>query len=322
MKKLPFNLLINSATSVGKVRTINEDAFSITSNTSLNDWSFKNGRITHSPDQITAFIVADGMGGEAAGEVASSMAIETSADYLSRNLKSKMTVDDICSTLCQTIQHSHQKIKIHASKNSRCKGMGTTILIGCIFYSKLAIAWVGDSRIYRHSKKRTSKIQTFRSGNLEILSNDHSVVWKKVLAGNLTPEEARLSPYSNIILQSLGDNSQPTPECRIFDIYKGDFLVACTDGLNAMVPDKEIENIVHTHRSQSNDIAPNLLAKANILGGKDNITIVTIDVTEGPDPVEQIKFMEGQDSTKKEVDKDSKNVFSSILSILFRKNKI
>lgn len=170
------------------------------------------------------FVVADGMGGHLAGEVASQMAIDAVRRMAARHKKPSVDL------LKKTVLGAHERIYLHAQGHAECAGMGTTISMMWRGGGYMYIAHVGDSRIYR-----------LRDGHMEQITQDHSLVGELVRAGLLTPEEARLHPRRNIITRALGTEGDNTPDLLAADIRPGDRFLLCTDGLTGMVRDDDIE---------------------------------------------------------------------------------
>jgi protein phosphatase len=156
--------------------------------------------------------------------------------------------------------------------------MGTTLTIIWIFPHKSYVAWCGDSRLYIYRK----------NAFLIPVTDDHSLVWEMVKAGELTPEEARIHPESNIITQSLGTPSfPPKPEAKAFEVHQGDRLLLCSDGLNSMLSDEQIYRILSEEESTIT-ACKKLVEEANEAGGRDNITVIILDVKEEVPAVKSI----------------------------------
>jgi protein phosphatase len=201
------------------------------------------------------FVVADGMGGARAGEVASRMAVE------------QFDVQDGADAppeqqLAEVAKGANRKIHKMAQEDSAYAGMGTTFTAALVTGREIAIGHVGDSRLYR-----------FRDGELERLTHDHSLVEEFVRQGKLTPEEAEVHPQRSIITRALG----PEPEVEV-DTYThpgrdGDVYLINSDGLTGMISEEHVAEILRDSESLE-DAAEKLVAAANENGGKDNITVV------------------------------------------------
>ncbi len=231
---------VYQATHVGKVRKNNEDAL-----------------IFIEPE---TFIVADGMGGQAAGEIASQMLIDTVKNFLPA--VPEPWSEDI---LKKAILKSNAAILREAAKNSNYRGMGTTATILHIYNRRAYYAHVGDSRLYRLKNK-----------NLEQITQDHSYVENLVRNGEITAEEARNHPMKNILTQAVGAVENILVDTASFTVNAGDTFLLCTDGLTNMLEDKEIAEILLT----SENPAENLVQAALNNGGSDNVSVIVVGVDE------------------------------------------
>jgi protein phosphatase len=229
-----------SLTDVGRQRQSNEDAF-----------------FERSP----LFAVADGMGGARAGEVASRMAVEELA-----------TMDDSGSRaeerLREIARGANRRIYEMAQGDSEHAGMGTTFTAVLVTGREVAVGHVGDSRLYR-----------MRGGQLERLTNDHSLVEELVRQGKLTPQEAEVHPQRSIITRALGPESDVQVDTFTHTAQDGDVYLLCSDGLSGMVSDDGMRQIL-AEASSLDDAARGLIDSANANGGKDNITAVLFRVAD------------------------------------------
>ncbi len=234
---------------------------------------------------VAAFIIADGMGGAAAGEVASQLAIDTAVkNFTERHLPINRE-EDIVDYLKAIVIESHQVILSHAKKNPESFGMGTTVTIGLAYNDQLFIVWSGDSRIYRYAPHGVEQMKSYDLEQLEILTPDHSVVWEMVERGEITSEDARTHEQSNIITQSLGDPTfPPKPDFRIINLFKGDRILLCSDGLNGMMADFYISQILGSGLGVRETVST-LTDAAKSGGGTDNITVTVVEVKEGVAPM-------------------------------------
>lgn len=206
------------------------------------------------------FAVADGMGGHAAGEVASRMAIETIKEMMTQT--DKVTSEQ----LSKAVEEANRRIW-HASRNTlEYAGMGTTLTVVYLAPSHAMVAHVGDSRCYR-----------LRNQKLQLLTFDHSVVAELVRTGTLSEREAEHHPQRNFLTRALG--TSPHVEVDIFreDIAPGDLYLLCTDGLTAVLEHERIETILSGIPTPE-AAATQLIAEANAKGGPDNITVVLVQV--------------------------------------------
>jgi protein phosphatase len=253
---LPFTLAAYGETDVGRVRETNEDCFAVAPHLGL-------------------FMVADGMGGAAAGEVASQVAIEQVLH----------AVDDGETTwpsdaasgpesgprrFLAGIQRANRNIHAMAQQDRRVRGMGTTFAGLLVLERCAVIAHVGDSRVYR-----------LRGAELERLTNDHSLAHQLVQMGFLQPEEVATFPRRNIITRAVGPHESVEVDTKIVDIRAGDVFLLCSDGLHGELDDGEIAAILLERRSPGATVG-RLVDLANEKGGADNITVVLVALEEPP----------------------------------------
>lgn len=226
-------------TDVGLVREHNEDSFLV---------------------RAPVFAVCDGMGGHAAGEVASAIAVETIAEL------APLTADD--ALLGASVERANEAI-IEAAANGRGRlGMGCTSSCALIEGNRLAIAHVGDSRVY-----------LLHRGTLVRLTHDHSYVEELVEAGEITADEARVHPSRSVITRALGNDPDMYADHFGLDITAGDRVILCSDGLSSMIEDSEIEGIAVSSATPQ-AAADNLVAAALTAGGHDNVSVVVVDVVD------------------------------------------
>lgn len=265
----PTQLHISSATDKGLERGHNEDYHIFCSDLAHPEWSFfASQEIKKLGKKGSVFIIADGMGGTNAGEVASRIAIEECSKYLEEISKAKISSEGLGNFMEKAIRKANEAILSHQKTDPQTKGMGTTIVIGWILENELHVSWVGDSRCYRYNLK----------DGLSLLTKDHSYVQELVDKGTLTTEQAFFHPESNIITQSLGNEKKlPKPGFISYGLQKGDKLIFCTDGLNGMLQDAEIEAILSESKTQESCLK-NLIDAANKAGGHDNITVILCDI--------------------------------------------
>lgn len=232
--------MIYGKTDVGKSRTLNEDNFYF-----------------ETTPKGYVMIVADGMGGHNAGEVASAMAIEAIQEY--------MATHDIFSdpevNVREAVKFANDAVYRAASEKSSLQGMGTTLVMAVGSGKQLCVANVGDSRAYLVSKTQMKQI-----------TKDHSFVNELVKKGLLTPEEAKFHPKSNIILKALGIETDLYPDIFMIEKKRTEKILLCTDGLTGMVSDNEISEIIN--RFNKKNACEELIRLANEHGGADNITVV------------------------------------------------
>ena len=216
------------------------------------------------------FVVADGMGGMNAGEVASEYVIKCVQKQFSDIPKDYMDSDEtILKFISNAILYADDNIKEYAKSHREAEGLGSTIALLWLNNGKAYCGWCGDSRIYRYNA----------NNKLVRLSHDHSYVQSLVDEGKLSEEDAFEHPDSNIITRSLGDNGEKAvPETKVYDVFDRDVFLLCSDGLCGLLPDQEIEDIVSLHCSSSNDALNALWDRGEQKGWNDNTTIELIVV--------------------------------------------
>jgi protein phosphatase len=213
------------------------------------------------------FVVADGMGGAQAGEVASSIAIEA----FERELPDSGTPEE---RLAERVREANQQIYEHSRAEHGREGMGTTLTAAYLDDAHLAIAHVGDSRAY-----------LFRDGELTRLTQDHSLVDELVRQGKLTEEQAAEHPQRSIITRALGPEPDVEVDTWTYPVRAGDVLLLCSDGLTSMVPEEQIAEILRSAETLE-EAGGRLIEQANEAGGRDNITVVLFRLEEvGSDAV-------------------------------------
>ncbi len=231
-------------TDIGKIRQMNEDSYSV-----------------HTYDDGRAFaIVADGMGGHRAGDIASTMAIDVVHERLLAKLNEAHA--DVRESLYEAVESANDRIYDYSLKHSSMIGMGTTIVVAVIVDEHLYVAHVGDSRLY-----------LIREGQIVAVTSDHSHVQNLVNQGIITAEEARFHPKRNIILRALGTDSFVEIEVNQFAWNRGDCALLCSDGLSNMLSDPRLVEIV-SQALPAEELVQQLVAEANEAGGDDNITAV------------------------------------------------
>jgi PPM family protein phosphatase len=253
-------------TDVGTTREHNEDAFLLVDLMSGNSGSSAvadTAAVTGGHCML--MMVADGLGGAAAGEIASRMATETVRGVMERAVREEGITDpdQLAEALRSAVAEANTVIHGFARDNPEHKGMGTTATVAVLHGETLFVAQIGDSRAY-----------LVRDGVAEQITKDQSLMQRLIEAGELTPEQAERSERRNIILQALG----PEPVVRIDvthqRVRRGDRLVLCTDGLSGLVRREEIAQDVSSG-DELHRICERLVERANAGGGPDNITVVT-----------------------------------------------
>ena len=210
------------------------------------------------------FIVADGMGGHAAGEVASAMAVQVVAQELTPVVTSD--APGAAERMFEALRTANRVIYERTVRESEKQGMGTTASVLLLSDHGFLIGQVGDSRIYR-----------LREGDFRQLTRDHSYVQEQIDAGYLTPEQARYHPYSNVITRCVGANEDVTPEVFTGELRPGDVFLVASDGLTGMVDDKRLQQLLASRAAPAR-VVDALIAEANGRGGLDNITAIIVQV--------------------------------------------
>ncbi len=213
------------------------------------------------------FVVCDGMGGQAAGEVASSNAVDALDELLSADtLRQALAAGEeaVESVLAGALERANRHVVALGESNRAWAGMASTVVIALVDGERVHVANLGDSRAYQ-----------VRGRQVSVLTTDHSVAATLVEQGELTPEQARTHPLRNHLTSSLGIAEPMTPGYTCVEAAPGDRIVLCSDGLWDMVPDEEIARITMSH-SDPRETVEALIDAANEAGGKDNITAIVV----------------------------------------------
>lgn len=245
-------------TDVGRVRQNNEDNFLIADLGGKNvpeSAQFSRFPIT---DRGTLLLVSDGMGGRNAGEVASQVAVDVfRSELVTRDVKQVS-----CELLAEIAKKANWTIWSRSQRNPSEQGMGATLTALLVENNKAHIVQIGDSRAY-----------IVRNGHIFRLTKDQSMVQTLIDSGIIQPEEAETHPYRHVILQSLGAEPTVYPVTSTIDLYNGDHLLLCSDGLSNMLNDENLQKII-VNTANINEGCHTLLKAANNQGGKDNITLI------------------------------------------------
>lgn len=223
-------------------------------------------------EQLGLVLLADGMGGHNAGEVASELAADTIKlavhEALYERVRAAAAVD--APQLVQNaVIHANEQIFDQAQEKPECAGMGTTLALALFQDDSAVFAHVGDSRIYR-----------LRGGELDQITSDHSLVQELVDNGYLSEEEARLSVSRNLITRALGIAENVEADVREDRVEIGDLYLFCSDGLSDLVGDEDLKGILETHRGDMDSAARSLVDLANQKGGTDNISVILVSIEE------------------------------------------
>ncbi len=216
------------------------------------------------------FVVADGMGGHAAGEVASEMAVQ----ILVRDLAAvrDLTSEDSRRKVAEALRRANSAIFQRTTTEIDKQGMGTTASVLLLGNARYIIGQVGDSRVY-----------LLRDGALQQITKDHSYVQEQVDAGVLTPEQARYHPYSNVITRCVGAGADVAPDTYAGEVRNGDIFLVASDGLTGMVDDRRLQQLLMV-RASPGRIVDALISEANGRGGLDNITAIIVQIVSVDDP--------------------------------------
>ena len=249
---------------VGRTREHNEDAFVVADLARGEPLHFDHMRTERVSERGTLFMVADGMGGAAAGEIASEMAVEVVLQQMRRRWRDGTTVEPVAfvGTLKSATEVANATIHHYAADHPELRGMGTTATIAGLLGDTLYLAQVGDSRAY-----------LVRDGVAIQITKDQSLMQKLIEAGEITVEEAEMSDRRNIILQALGPEPNVKIDLTHQRVRRDDVLVLCSDGLSGLVKPEQIARAV-TEEASPELAAERLVDLANASGGPDNITVV------------------------------------------------
>jgi protein phosphatase len=254
---LALKLQYAGKTDVGKKRDHNEDTLCLTPEENL-------------------YMVADGMGGHASGEVASQMAVDTLEEFFKETSEDEELTwpykmdDDLGyeeNRLRAGIKLANLRIHERASQNSEQRGMGTTIVSVLFSGDTTYLGHVGDSRIYR-----------FRDEELAQVTDDHSLLNDYIKMKDLSEEEIENFPHKNVIVRALGMKETVQVDINTELPEDGDTYLLCSDGLNAMIPDEKIENIMVEYEDDLETCCDKLIDAANAGGGNDNVTVLLVQV--------------------------------------------
>jgi serine/threonine protein phosphatase PrpC len=258
-----LHIQAGARTDLGRVRKNNEDCYAI-------------------DPALQLYVLSDGMGGEAHGEVASSLAVQTILTHCTQAENSRATpvfgesspdVSERTNRLASAVHLANRKVFEAAASNPQQRGMGATIVAAWIEAQRLSLAHVGDSRAY-----------LLRGGALQQLTDDHSLVAEKVRVGILTPQEADASEMQSILTRAVGTHENVKVDTDEQALLVGDFVLLCSDGLTRMVTDPEIASTLLTSTT-AQEAAERLVDLANDNGGVDNVSVIVLRVEEKSESV-------------------------------------
>lgn len=253
-------MLMVNRSDIGRIRQVNED-------------SALTGSIN---DQLAFAIVADGMGGHQAGDVASQVAVEAFERILQQhNEISNWTAEDAKRLMRIAIRQANEEIYRLAKQLTQYHNMGTTIVAALFIHSLVVIGHVGDSRAYRINEER-----------IELLTEDHSLVNALVQSGQLTAEEAEHHPRKNVLTRAIGTDDDVEVDVRVMEWKNEDLLLLCSDGLSNRVSEEQLHQTIASSLPLQQR-ADQLIELALEAGGEDNITLVLCDMKDSPDRREE-----------------------------------
>ncbi len=249
-------LEIASRTDPGRVRSHNEDSVATDA---------ANGLV----------VLADGMGGYNAGEVASGIAVSVLSSEIKFHLQSVKpeTPDPFCGEdtgvvlLRDNVQKANASIFHAAQSQPQYSGMGTTVVAGLFYDNRVAVAHVGDSRMYR-----------LRGEEFAVVTRDHSLLQEQIDSGMISKEDARTSKNKNLVTRAVGIDTEVQVEVHVHDVQVGDIYLFCSDGLNDMVADEEIGDVLKMLKANLPLAANELVQMANDNGGRDNVSVILVKV--------------------------------------------
>lgn len=242
-------------TDVGLQRDHNEDAIA-------------------SDESMGLVVLADGMGGYKAGEVASEMAVLIITAELTEAMAKHADVQDTASgkqsetqIILNAVKSANEVIYNVSQTYSQCAGMGTTLVVGLFTHKKLLVGHIGDSRMYR-----------LRNQMLSQITEDHSILQEQIKLGLITIEQAKYSVNKNLVTRALGVDPEVELELNEYDVENGDIYLLCSDGLSDLVDDEIIQATINASSSDLINAAQVLVQLANDNGGKDNISVILAKV--------------------------------------------
>lgn len=248
-------LEIVSQTHPGRVRAHNEDSVSCEPSCGL-------------------VVLADGMGGYNAGEVASGITVSVLTTEIKHSLQTERPEDkkdadeDVAVVLLRdNVQKANASIFHAAQSQPQYAGMGTTVVAGLFYDNHVAVAHVGDSRMYR-----------LRGEDFEAITRDHSLLQEQIDSGMISKEDARQSRNKNLVTRAVGIDSQVATEVHVHEVQVGDIYLLCSDGLNDMVDDEGIGDTLRALRANLTLAADQLIKTANDNGGRDNVSVILVKV--------------------------------------------
>ena len=235
----------------------------------------------HNEDSVAAVnacglvVLADGMGGYNAGEVASGIAVSVMEAKIAPRLEKSSPVerdeesgDELAVALLRAgILEANASIYEASQSQAQCAGMGTTIVAALFYDNRVVVGHVGDSRLYR-----------LRGDSLERITRDHSLLQEQIDSGMISVENARHSQNKNLVTRAVGIDAEVVPELHLYDTQVGDIYLFCSDGLNDMVEDDDIQSVLYSMQGNLPLAAEQLIQSANDNGGRDNVSVILVKV--------------------------------------------
>jgi len=230
----------------------------------------------HTDNSLGIYLLADGIGGHNAGEVASALAVETVYSVLRANIE-RTEIDGYFELMEHAMQTAHWEIKSKALKNSSFAKMGTTLVIAVLREKIAYISHAGDSRCYLFQngpQHHTTSSRKRNRNKLRRLTDDHTVGYQQLASG--VPIDQIPKKSFHTLTQSIGCGNPPCPDSKIVNFKQGDLILICSDGLTDMLTDDQIEGILASRDASLDTLAGNLIDSANSNGGKDNISVILV----------------------------------------------
>lgn len=239
---------MGARSDIGRVRKVNEDSY----------FSYRN-------EKLIGGMVADGMGGYQAGEVASRMATMIVKDHIIRKFDPEMDYIQMSEVIRRAFIEANSEIYEYSRHHEEASGMGTTASMAFVYREKLIVVHVGDSRVY-----------TIKNDEIKQITTDHSYVQELLARGRITSDDAKNHPQKNLITRAIGTEPSIKVDVNIQN-YEGETVIISSDGLTNLVSDEQIKYIINLHEDLEEGVDA-LIALANKKGGPDNITCVAFDI--------------------------------------------
>lgn len=312
MSAVKFKLA--AGTNVGLLRQNNEDNFIVCPDLSSSQWLIpQDDAFADLGPYGALLVVADGMGGMNAGEVASAIAVETIQKLFTAEALEPVVNDDklIQEFMTNVVKSADLNILNRSENDSSTQGMGTTVVMAWILGRRAYVCWCGDSRCY---------VLNHRNGLIR-LSKDHSFVQELVDRGELAPEYASDHPLSNVITRCLGNTEKRAePDVRVYELYDGDTIMLCSDGLSGLCQDELIANTIDEFSENPMECKNELISAALSNGGHDNVTVAVCKIHMDSDE-ELDKETEQGDEVSADVTDSSEDVTDKTESSTDEKDK-